>query len=437
MVNSIAHRAKVTPSRLLGSDTGIIAASFPSRRVRSIHPARAALGESTPLEKVIPGGPARLTGKVAVSPSDPLIVRDRKPIIRDMASATYAREPQGRSQEPFTRIARTHLSALRGIPQVLESLGVAVDPILEAMGLGRADFEDPERSASFAELDQLIGLCLQHTKCAHFGLLVGRYVNLQSFGIIGRMARNAPSVGVALRDLSTYFSLHEIGGMPSVAIHAGSVVFAYGIHAPGVQHADQFYDLSLAAMSNVMRQLCGPDWLPDAILLPRKRPPDVRRYREILGAPLRFDSPQAAVLFRETWLSRPVVDADSLLHSLLKDRATAAITQQHPLLSDDVRRTIRQLLLARRCSRAEVARRIGLHPRTLGRRLKDGGTTFQALLDETRLQLARQLLHDTRAPVARIADSLGYRDPTVFTRAFRRWTGLTPRDFRASLPDRW
>jgi AraC-like DNA-binding protein len=89
------------------------------------------------------------------------------------------------------------------------------------------------------------------------------------------------------------------------------------------------------------------------------------------------------------------------------------------------------------CCREAVARRLNLHPRTLVRRLQESGTTYQILLDEMRAQTAKQLLHDTRSPVSRIAASLGYGDPTVFTRAFRRWTGLSPREFRAALPDRW
>ena len=62
------------------------------------------------------------------------------------------------------------------------------------------------------------------------------------------------------------------------------------------------------------------------------------------------------------------------------------------MLHGDVRRTIRLLLPARRCSRADVAKRLGIHPRTLGRRLQESGTTFQALLDDTRAQMAKQLL---------------------------------------------
>jgi AraC-like DNA-binding protein len=113
------------------------------------------------------------------------------------------------------------------------------------------------------------------------------------------------------------------------------------------------------------------------------------------------------------------------------------MTQLDPLLHNEVRRVLHGVLMTGDCSRAEVARRLGLRPRTLVRRLQQSGTTFQALLDDTRSQIAKQLLHDTRSPVSRIAASLGYRDPTVFTRAFRRWTGLTPREFRAALPGKW
>ena len=142
---------------------------------------------------------------------------------------------------------------------------------------------------------------------------------------------------------------------------------------------------------------------------------------------------QSAIVFPAYWLARPVADADPLLHMVLEDRASAELSGQEPMLHGDVRRTIRLLLLSRQCSRADVAKRLGIHPRTLGRRLQESGTTFQALLDDMRAQMAKQLLLDTRLPVARIAAAVGYEDPTIFSRAFARWTGRTPSEFRAEL----
>jgi AraC-like DNA-binding protein len=328
------------------------------------------------------------------------------------------------------------LNAFRGLPDVLAGFNLACEPILQTANLTRRDLEDPERSAPFPEVDRLIGLCVRRTKCAHFGLLIGQHVNLQSLGMAGRLARNAPSVGAALRDLTAHFVLHDSGGVPTIAIHDGIATLTYSIYTAGVRNADQVYDQSLVSMINVMRQLCGAGWAPDEVRLPRKQPADVRPYREILRAPLHFDAVQAAIVFPAFWLARPIADADPLLHMVLEDRASADLLGQEPMLHGDVRRTIRLLLPAGQCSRADVAKRLGIHPRTLVRRLQESGTTFQALLDDMRAQMAKQLLLDTRLPVARVAAAVGYRDPTVFTRAFARWTGRTPSEFRLELAQR-
>lgn len=353
-------------------------------------------------------------------------------MIRDMRATVNETVPPLTSAHRSS--ARVHLGPLRGIPLVLEHFGVPSEPVLTTVGLRREDFETPDRSAAFEDLDRLFGLCILKTGCDHFGLLLSQYVSLQSFGITGRLARHATTVGAALQDLAGFFLLHDSGGSINLSIHGGSVTFGYGIHAPGIRHADQVYDLAVGGMVNVMRELCGPDWRPDFVLLPRKRPPDLRPYRERLLSPLRFDSVLAGIIFPEPVLSRPIVDADSYLHSLLAENASAALARTDPLLHADVRRAIRLLLLAQQCSRREVARHLGLHERTLGRRLQATGVTFQRVLDETRVDLAKQLLHDTLIPVARISTALGYRDPTVFTRAFTRWTGQTPSRFRAELP---
>jgi AraC-like DNA-binding protein len=79
----------------------------------------------------------------------------------------------------------------------------------------------------------------------------------------------------------------------------------------------------------------------------------------------------------------------------------------------------------------EAARHLHLHRRTLNRRLKDAGTTFRQVLDHVRFELAREMLSGTRLHVAEIAARLGYRVPSAFTRAFRRWSGSSPVRWRA------
>jgi AraC-like DNA-binding protein len=333
--------------------------------------------------------------------------------------------------------ARTHLGPFRGVPDLLAAMGIPWEPILRSARITREDLDDPERSAPFDRVDRLLGECVACSGCRHFGLLIGQGVDLRSFGIPGRLALTAPTVGDALTALARHFVLHDSGGSPRVAVNEGTAILSYGIHVPGVRNADQVYDLSVAAMCNILRQLCGSEWRPDFVTLPRERPRDIRSYRDVLQSPLRFNALQAAVVFPSHWLTRPLPDADAFLYRLLESRAVQEAADRDPLLSRETRRAVHELMQSGDCSRAAVAGKLGLHERTLGRRLQAAGTTFRQLLDATRGDVAKQLLLDTRSPIGRIAESLGYTDATAFTRAFRGWTGMTPREFRTrSRPDR-
>jgi AraC-like DNA-binding protein len=99
-------------------------------------------------------------------------------------------------------------------------------------------------------------------------------------------------------------------------------------------------------------------------------------------------------------------------------------------LVNDLKRVLRVEMLRGATSASHVAQILKLHRRTLNRRLSDCGTSFQQLLDEVRYDSARHLLHLTRMPLAHIAASLGYAEASAFTRAFRRWSGTTPTQFR-------
>lgn len=344
------------------------------------------------------------------------------------AASSHRSPPDQPAQAAWVRVY-----ALRGLPGLLENYGVEPAAVLRTVRLRRADFDDPARVAPFLEIDRLIGACVRRTGCTHFGLLLGQTMALQSLGVAGGLARRASSVGEALQDLVAHFRLHDTGATTIVTVQDDRATMSYVVHAVGVHNASQVHDLAAAVMSNVLRELCGPHWQPQLVLLPHRRPADLRPYREILGARLRFDAAQAAVVFPSAWLAKPVAGADAGLHALLSSRAAAVMAEDGPALPDEVRRIVRTRLISGRCCRESVARELGLHPRTFGRRLQVSGTTFQALLDETRTQIATQLLRDTRLPVARIAATLGYRDATVFTRAFRRWIGRTPRSYRTAL----
>jgi len=342
-----------------------------------------------------------------------------------------AREPG--SAGGGTAGERAHLSAFSGIPDLLESFGIPSGPLLQRYGLTDGDLQDPDRTGSFRDMSRLLEDCMRATRCPYFGLLLSRVSDLSSLGLIGRLARHSPTVGEGLEVLGKYFSLHDTGGNIDVVIDGDTAAFIYTLHATGISAPEQVHDYVVGTMLNTLRQLCGVGWRPSLVMLPRKRPQRLAPYREVLGASLQFDAARTAVIFPARWLAQPVAGADPLLRRLLLREVCAGVEYPAPLLRSDVRRAIVVSLHKRRCSRHEVARMLGLHERTLCRCLQASGTTFQHLLEEVRSELAGQLLCNTHASMSEISQELGFRNPTVMARAFRRWHGVSPREYRSGM----
>ena len=117
---------------------------------------------------------------------------------------------------------------------------------------------------------------------------------------------------------------------------------------------------------------------------------------------------------------------------MLQARVDALEAQGDGDVVAQLRRVLRTLLVSSSGSEEQVAQIFSMHRRTLNRRLQARDTTFRALVEETRFDIARHFLEITRLPIVEIASALDYADASAFTRAFRRWSGTTPAAWRAS-----
>ena len=110
-----------------------------------------------------------------------------------------------------------------------------------------------------------------------------------------------------------------------------------------------------------------------------------------------------------------------------------AVQGSDPLVTE-VRRLLRTELLRDTCSVTGVARLFAMHRRTMSRYLLNRGLTFRQVANEIRFEIACDLLENTDMALGQIATALRYSEPSAFTRAFRRWCGQSPSDWRASHP---
>ena len=244
------------------------------------------------------------------------------------------------------------------------------------------------------------------------------------------MLRSAPDVGTALQGLAQHLDLHDRGAVLTLSTDNDIMYLRYTIHLKGVEATDQIYDLSMAFVCRIMRILCGKGWNPSEVFMSRQKPKRLARYRQFFLAPIRFESDQNAIAFPTYWLDKPVASADPLLHQHLEQEANELHTLKKTSLVADLNQSLRNSFTSHKITVADVAKQLGMHERTLNRRLHEEGTTFRQELKEIRYDMAQQYLADGMMPLSKIAEILNYADETSFSRAFKRWSGVSPTKWR-------
>jgi AraC-like DNA-binding protein len=155
--------------------------------------------------------------------------------------------------------------------------------------------------------------------------------------------------------------------------------------------------------------------------------PTLERFRKALDAPVRFGAERTQLVLPAAALTLPMRSADPTLAGILARTADAALAAlpTDARLASQVARALHPLLRDDRGHIDEVAARLGMPARSLQRRLRDEGTSFQDVREDVRRTLAERYLQDGLA-IAEVAFLVGYSEPSAFFRAFKRWTGATP-----------
>ena len=188
--------------------------------------------------------------------------------------------------------------------------------------------------------------------------------------------------------------------------------------------------ISMANICNIMRALCGETWTPLQVLLTHMQPDDIHPYTSFFNTKPIFNSDVNALVFPDHWLQKSIPGADPQQYRALVEELTTIKSQVNVDLLEQARSLLHPLLISGRCSEADLAQVLSMHPRTLNRRLKERDTTFRSLIADTRYEISTQLLAESKTSILRISTILGYADASVFTRAFRRWSGMSPNSWR-------
>ena len=319
-----------------------------------------------------------------------------------------------------------------GVPAILRQLGHDPEPVLQRVGLTLRTMRDPDRVVPFGTMGKLLAAGAQISACPHFGLLVGQHVPPGALGVLGFTVQNSTDVGTALANLIRYRDINDRGAFITLDRDGALARLRYDLADPTMAGADQIHDCAVAIACNILRGLCGQRWTPAEVLLAHHRPANRAPFERFFRCPVRFDSTCTGLLFDRRLLKQAAPGADALLYRHLL-REARELHRHEPADTSETLLLLRSLLRGGVYKQEQVATLMGCNRRTLGRQLRSAETTFRREVEVMRFSQAQQLLAEDTLNSSQIASALGYADASAFGHAFRRWSGMSPGQWRALL----
>ena len=319
-----------------------------------------------------------------------------------------------------------------------ERQGVARAALLAQAGIAPA-----ELAAERWPIDHITRLWRAAVHCtqdAGFGLKAGAGVGPASFNVVGFLLQSAPTLRGAFALVQTYQRLISDGGRFQVLAGAQAGWVVYHPRQGALAFSPHQIEAVLAAVVVFARWVTGSALRPQRVQFSQARIGPQAGYREVFQCPVEFEQAFSGVLLANALLDAPLPQANAQLAAAHHQHAAArlAALSRQDGLAQTLRVWIASQLHApgQAPTRAQAARALGLTERTLARRMQAEGLSFSGLLDTLRRDAALQAVAQTTRTLSEIGQALGYAEPSVFNRAFRRWTGGTPGQWRrrASSP---
>jgi AraC-like DNA-binding protein len=301
---------------------------------------------------------------------------------------------------------------------------------LVAAGLTTTTLDDDDARITAAQFSAVWTEALRCSGDRGLALRIAAAIPPGAFGIVEYVCRAAPTLGDALQSWARYLNLLNDSVVVGVVTPADDdraylrVVHDDEILAPPSR------ELCFASIARQARELCGPTFQVTRVELTVPAPPEAvnAAFRAWFGAPVTWSAEVSQMVLPASALALPLASSDPALLSILTRAANDLLARApiDPPLVAQVRRALHDTLRSGEASIDVIAQRLGLTSRSLQRRLRDEGTAFADLREIVRRELAERYL-DAGLTIAEISFLLGFSEPSAFFRAFKRWTGETPR----------
>lgn len=317
---------------------------------------------------------------------------------------------------------RLYARYLRDELQGLAEQGTDV-AVFEARLAALVDLAEAERSALTVAFEDLYAELAPPLSA----VLVGANMPFGAFELVDYLGASCATVGEMFTRVSRYLRL--LRTPVELGLYRAGPVHVLELRSPKAAPAYYFEEFTAGAMLGRVRELVDPDFCYASATFSRAPPPAVAApLRALMRCPLRFGGETTRVeIAAEAW-QVPSLRANPSVQAVLEQVAESMLGEV--AFSERVRLAATQSLRGGDARIEAVAQNLGVTPRTLQRRLQEEGLRYQEIADAARGAFAQQRLADPTLGIEELAESLGYADAGSFSRAFRRWYGCSPAEYR-------
>ncbi len=327
----------------------------------------------------------------------------------------------------------TLAATVQALIEAVEPYGCDTPALFERAGLDMEAILRPGARYPFSATLRLWHEAREETGDPCLGLAVGRKIRPPALHALGLSWLSSPTLLEGLRRIDRYAHVVNTSMKFQIVESNDNVKFVREANTSDLQPTDEGVDASLAAVINMCRTMSNAHFAPRLITFVHADNGHVDKYIEYFKAPVEFSAEEDALFFDADPVRQPLPAGNRELayeNDRIAERYLATLNPDQ--VQDKVREILLTLLPSGDASQKTVASNLNRSVSSLQRQLKTEGATYRQILEETREVLAQQLVRERRYSLSQIAYLLGFSDQANFSRAFKRWTGTTPRDFRSS-----
>ncbi|MET0385698.1 MAG: AraC family transcriptional regulator ligand-binding domain-containing protein [Polyangiales bacterium] len=329
----------------------------------------------------------------------------------------------------------TYSSALgKGMLAFAVAHGFTADAILERMQVAREQLEDPDARLPVGPALGFWEHVVRSLDEPAVPIRFARALSASDFGVLGFAAMTAPNAAAGLARVARYYAV--LADTARLQLIEDAAVVRVELVRPGERSLGLriMNENTIACLLQAVRSVTRTQVTPLQVAFRHAAPARLAAHADFFGCSLDFDAPWEGLVLPAGALAVAPAWRDAQMDNFFVRHASELYRrlQGDGTTTDRVRAAIEQLLSDGEPAPATVAKRMGVSERTLRRQLQHEGVTLRALVDDTRRELAVRLLVQATVNITEIAYLLGFSEPSAFTRAFKRWHGCSPREYRAA-----